>query len=261
MGETADAVSGLLHGIEEIDYLANTHGFRVADDGTVHDNGPPDGSDVQGEDATAERRRMQAELVDRVEQVMRRANDIDDDLCHVLNKILDGGVNAGEVGGLTAAASAGAAAGHLSMIEPPVGGTPADNAGWYASLGAGEKAWLLANRPDLIGNLDGVPAADRDKANRARMPIERANLEAEATRAQASGNAEEFARIQAKLTSLDKIDEMLKRPRPSTPPAGHSWGPRQGRCRHRRRQQRRSCRGVHPRHELQRRRQHDRLRQ
>lgn len=209
MGETADAVSGLAHAISEIDYLAEAHQFRIFDDNTVWDNGGPD--PARGEEGRRDRAQMKAELVDRVEQVLRRAEDIDADLCHVLNKILDGQVNAAGDGGMTAAASAGADAGHLSMIEPPRGGTPADNAGWYASLGAGEKAWILANRPDLIGNLDGVPPADRDKANRARIPGERARFEAERDRAQASGDTVEYDRALARLKSLDNIEDMLKR--------------------------------------------------
>ncbi|WP_172803291.1 alpha/beta hydrolase [Alloactinosynnema sp. L-07] len=207
MGETADAVSGLAHAVSEIDYLAEAHQFRIFDDNTVWDNGGPD--PARGEEGRRDRAQMKAELTDRVEQVVRRAEDIDSDLCHVLNKILDGQVNAAGDGGLTAAASAGADAGHLSMIEPPRGGTPADNAGWYASLGPGEKAWILTNRPDLIGNLDGVPPADRDKANRARIPGERARFEAERDRAQASGDTVEYDRAMARLKSLDNIEKML----------------------------------------------------
>ncbi|MDQ3402211.1 MAG: alpha/beta hydrolase [Actinomycetota bacterium] len=212
MGETGDAVSGLLHAVAEIDYLAQAHTFRVADDGGVHDNGPRNEptDENQRAELARERERMKAELIDRVEQVLRRANDIDDDLSRVLRNILDGQVTGGPGDSLTSAASAGAGAGHLSMIEPPRGGTPADNAGWYASLGAGEKAWILANRPDLIGNLDGVPAADRDKANRARIPIERERLEQERTHAQAAGDLEEFDRIEAKLKSLDGVETMLR---------------------------------------------------
>lgn len=207
LGETADAVTGLAHALAEIDYLATTHHFHIAHDGAVHDNGAP----TPTEEAARERERLKVELTDRVEQLLHRANDIDTDLSHVLTRILGDQVNAGPVDGLTAASSAGAAAGHLSMIEPPPRGTPTDNAGWYASLGPGEKAWLLAHRPDLIGNMDGVPAADRDKANRARIPLERARLEAEQTRAQAAGDTEAAGRFKAQLDSLSRIEDMLER--------------------------------------------------
>ncbi|MGQ0839227.1 hypothetical protein [Actinokineospora sp.] len=63
MGETADAVSGLRNGIAEIDYLAQAHDFRVADDGVVHDNGPRDvpGDERARADLARERERIRVE--------------------------------------------------------------------------------------------------------------------------------------------------------------------------------------------------------
>src|SRR5690554_3392891 len=45
--------------------------------------------------------------------------------------------------------------------------TPADVALWWASLSRAERSRLIADNPSLIGNLDGVPYSDRDRANRA----------------------------------------------------------------------------------------------
>jgi hypothetical protein len=45
--------------------------------------------------------------------------------------------------------------------------TPADVALWWASLSRAERSQLIADNPGLIGNLDGVPYSDRDRANRA----------------------------------------------------------------------------------------------
>ena len=80
---------------------------------------------------------------------------------------------------LDLAASADAeAAGRLTAVRaeatptppgwtPPSGAAPATVAAWWAALTGAERRWLLLNRPELIGPLDGVPAAARDQANRA----------------------------------------------------------------------------------------------
>jgi hypothetical protein len=181
MGEAADAVTGLLHGIAEAEEIARRHGFALAEDGTVRDLGGvcvADPTEQAGLDR--DRERVQAELADRVRQILRRAEDIDHDLSSVVARCLQvGGVGDDRDDSLTEAARAGGDAGHLSMIEPPPGGTAAANAAWFATLGEGEKNWVLANRPNLIGNLDGVPAHYRHLANVARIPAERAQLQAE----------------------------------------------------------------------------------
>lgn len=49
----------------------------------------------------------------------------------------------------------------------PTGLTPAEVAGWWASLSTGAQALLISTNPGRIGSLDGVPVASRDIANRA----------------------------------------------------------------------------------------------
>src|SRR5581483_12016752 len=72
-----------------------------------------------------------------------------------------------------AAASDAATAGSLRPLGPevaPASGTdPGCVAGWWYRLPPAERQALIADRPDLIGNLDGVPADARDAANRARL--------------------------------------------------------------------------------------------
>jgi alpha/beta hydrolase family protein len=60
----------------------------------------------------------------------------------------------------------GAATPGPPACPPPTGTGPAQVRRWWDSLGAGEQAWLLVHRPDVIGRLDGVPVAARDTANR-----------------------------------------------------------------------------------------------
>lgn len=71
-------------------------------------------------------------------------------------------------------ASAGGSAGNILLrIGAGVsaadleGATPTEAAAWWASLSRAERERLIADDPSLIGNLDGVPYSDRDRANRA----------------------------------------------------------------------------------------------
>lgn len=50
--------------------------------------------------------------------------------------------------------------------RPSCAATPAQVRAWWASLSPAERLWLLGNEPGAVAGLDGVPAADRDLANR-----------------------------------------------------------------------------------------------
>ena len=53
---------------------------------------------------------------------------------------------------------------------PKVGTAPDAVAAWWAGLSDEEKASLLSTSPELLGGLDGLPAAARVEANRNRVP-------------------------------------------------------------------------------------------
>ncbi|WP_433800928.1 alpha/beta hydrolase [Actinomycetospora sp. CA-084318] len=59
------------------------------------------------------------------------------------------------------------------------GAAPAAVAHWWAGLTPGERDRLVAERPELVGGLDGVPATARDRANRARLAAARQATEGE----------------------------------------------------------------------------------
>ncbi|GAA4026154.1 alpha/beta hydrolase family protein [Allokutzneria multivorans] len=232
-GEAADAVKAVQRALGDAEHLAGRYGFSIADDGKIVDTAQSRPTD---EPRIRERAAMQVELADRVEQVLRRANDIDADLAAVLERAALDRVDDGCGTSLTDASLAGQATGGLSTIGPPQGGSPADNSGWWSSLSDTERAALLKDHPDWIGNLDGLPAVVRDQANRAQIPGERARLLAEAAKLeplvdsltkrlgastseigelsiarQLAGPAAELAIIKAKLASLDAIDQTLAR--------------------------------------------------
>lgn len=63
---------------------------------------------------------------------------------------------------------AGAKGGALGRAGgPPPGATPAEVNQWWEALLPEQRAAMLRESPDLIRNLDGIPAAVRDEANRA----------------------------------------------------------------------------------------------
>lgn len=88
---------------------------------------------------------------------------------------------------------------------PPAGGTPQQNADWWNSLTPAQQAAIIADQPELIGNLDGVPGWARDGANRSLLPVYRAQLEEQL----ASATGDEAQIIQDKLDGLDKVEEVL----------------------------------------------------
>ncbi|MEC3975605.1 alpha/beta hydrolase [Amycolatopsis sp. H20-H5] len=119
---------------------------------------------------------------------------------------------------------------------PPAGGTPAQNAAWWKSLSDPQKAALLRDHPEWLGNLDGLPGSVRSQANVARVPGERSalrkqrdTLQAQLDQAKTQVNpyaseedllnaaavgrvndlTHQVAGVDAKLQSLDAIDAVM----------------------------------------------------
>jgi hypothetical protein len=70
---------------------------------------------------------------------------------------------------LTGALLAAARPGPVAAGAPLDGPGPTSVAHWWATLDAEERDRLTAERPELVGGLDGIPARDRDRANRRRL--------------------------------------------------------------------------------------------
>jgi hypothetical protein len=146
LGVAADAVAGLHAGLAVAQDLADANGFTIAVDGTVADAGA--GAGV-GDRVRAV---VRAEIVDRVEQVLRAAAALDTELAALLN----------------AAAASGPVSppGGVLGVPTPPSGTVADSAGWWSALSPAARQRIVAEHPGWIGNRDGIPAAARDEANR-----------------------------------------------------------------------------------------------
>lgn len=213
LADASDGIIGLNHGVQEADGLAKANGFEIGADGSVTDVAPPqDVPEEQADDVRRERERIKAELVDRVEQILRKATDIDNDLAGVLGKIAGGEIDTSTATDLASAAATGDAAGQLSVLEPPPGkGTPGDNAGWWDSLSKAEQQAIIKNHPEWIGNRDGVPFTDRDAANRGRLETEKAKLEDEARRLREDLDDNLFGGLFTNADArLDQVKEHLK---------------------------------------------------
>lgn len=232
-GDVSDAITGILHGVAEAQSLAAAHEFRIGDDGSISGGPPPvcTADDPDGSLAAADNQRVAAELHDRVQEVLRSAEDVDNDFCAVLDRILSNHVidPSSDRTDLAAAGNSGAALGALSIPPPPAAGaTPADNAAWWATLSPNQQAVLLHDHPELLGNRDGLPGDTRSQANMARIPKERSAMQqqldgAKQALARLSGLPyqpmgalqniqDEIDKLEAKLGSLDTVEATMHRP-------------------------------------------------
>jgi hypothetical protein len=197
--EVQIAVERITAMVTDTENLASLNLWAIADTGAVWSLDP----DAQGvaPDLAAKRDKIKLELLDRVEQLLRRAADVDADLAAILTRATNGQITEQGVGTLAQAADVGAGQSGLSITEPPPGGTPGDNKAWWDSLSDTAKGTLLRDRPDWVGNLDGIPVVDRDAANRSVLAHEINRLQ--------SDTSEEG---KGKLHGLLDIDKRLNQP-------------------------------------------------
>ncbi len=115
---------------------------------------------------------------------------------------------------VTTAAVTGSNSVPLSQI-PPRGTDPQAVNDWWEGLTDDQRAWLLENHPELVGNLDGLPAVDRDAANRSVLATEQERLESRRAELQGLGDDrsddqdDELDTIDDQLTGIAAINERL----------------------------------------------------
>ena len=133
----------------------------------------------------------------------------------------------GDDGGCTSAWTALSALTALSAgpAYPPNHGSPTDNASWWTALGPAQQEWVIEEHPGWIGNRDGVPFTARDRANRALLILNRADLVAEGRRLEAdladnwlgdvfTTDDEALEQVKDKVASLDAIEHILAKEGP-----------------------------------------------
>lgn len=120
---------------------------------------------------------------------------------------------ASRLAGLAAAADTGWVA-QPSAYRPAAGAEPAAVRRWWAALGPAQQRWLVQHEPDVVGRLDGVPAAARDQANRLLLEEHRSALldrraQLLARRPLTPDVARDLARIDRSLDGIDAIRHRL----------------------------------------------------
>lgn len=208
--DAADGVRGVELAVDAVSEYARLHSLTVSDTGWVTDAGPAidTGNAHDDEIARGERQGWVTECVDRIDQALRKAEDVDADLSAVLEKIELDRIRV-TTGGLATASRIGAVEGNLSMLEPPLGGTVSENAAWWATLSPDERQEVIDRTPRWIGNLDGVDFTSRDLANRNLLDDRRDRVE-ELLADPRTSDAERKSLLEEQA-SIRAIDEMLAR--------------------------------------------------
>ncbi|MEY7973395.1 alpha/beta hydrolase [Saccharomonospora xinjiangensis] len=153
-------------------------GLRIAPDGTAE---PLPGRDAQPRDVQ--------ELSSLAKGALAEAKSIDAELAALL----------GEAGGQASTTGLGGAS-----LTVPSGKTPDEIAAWWNGLSPAQRDELVKRQPEVIGRLDGVPAADRHRANLAVLDEKIDNT----TGAERQRLKEIRARIEASRSGSDVADDM-----------------------------------------------------
>ncbi|WP_134667503.1 MULTISPECIES: alpha/beta hydrolase [unclassified Amycolatopsis] len=225
VGQAADAILGVQAAIRDADELARKYGFAITADGAivcVYAGQPP--PDLHPQD----RARAQQQLTDDVAQILRTADDIDTDLASVLDRAAAGQFGTGNETTVAAAAADGLKDPGLTLPEPPANATPAQNAAWWATLSKAGRDIMIRDRPGTIGAMDGLPGGARDRANRAVLAQQQADLQRQRADLQRRMDGLKMSdpqqqnehhdlqvqldRINDRLSELSKVDQALQLP-------------------------------------------------
>ncbi|MER6105361.1 alpha/beta hydrolase [Streptomyces sp. NPDC001832] len=115
------------------------------------------------------------DVADRLAHAMREAHEIDERYSSALNKLkaapgLTVDTKTWADVALDADAVSQAAHNYLEK-HLPLDKTPAERKEWWDHLGKEQRAEYISAFPELIGNLDGIPALARDEANRENLQM------------------------------------------------------------------------------------------
>lgn len=109
-----------------------------------------------------DRLRVRREIQARVDELIREASDLDQQTAARL---------------ATCEVDSAVSALHASTVPAASGiGRAASNSAFWESATQADRTTLLVREPEKIGNLDGIPAAVRDAANRRMLTLERTRL-------------------------------------------------------------------------------------
>ncbi|MFD8952291.1 alpha/beta hydrolase [Streptomyces xanthophaeus] len=152
-----------------------------------------------------------AEIANRIAGALAAAVDVDARFTRILNRLK--APDGLEVTDATWADAAGDAAAVRAEATDylrdtiPEKSSPADRASWWKGLSDDQRAELLAVYPDVIGNLDGIPATVRHDANQDNLQMLIGKL---------SGQDDE--KSQTQLAGMRSLHDQMWNPKPLEPP-------------------------------------------
>lgn len=130
-------------------------GATVSDDGTVT---APGSSKLMTP-------RLAAAYTATLKSLLQQFDSVDKAVANALKTSSSGDPKASNLGDLSASPFKR----DLDTLKPPDGATDTEVNQWWDSLSAEEQNRIIVERPDWVGNLDGVPGTARDLANRNRL--------------------------------------------------------------------------------------------
>lgn len=216
--EDAKALSYTVNADGSVVYPAGGENKLTGDEipgGTLEGNTgrytPGLGPDTSGLLSSNPHRAKAQDIADRIAHAVQEATEIDDRYSKALGKLkaapgLDVSTKtwanvASDVSVVSSVAS------EYLRDNIPLDKSPADRNKWWESLSNEERDEYKRAFPEIVGNLDGIPATVRNEVNRDNLEMLIAKLE---------GRGDEKSQIM--LDGLKSIDQQLRHPDPTSPP-------------------------------------------
>ncbi|MFG2825376.1 alpha/beta hydrolase [Kitasatospora sp. NPDC048365] len=156
---------------------ARAAGITVKADGGMTWENDPNG-DTRAD--TAKQNRAQ-ELSARLHAALAEADHADQEISRRLRRFADNATSGMGLDAATAKADHDAAVNRTNVPDPK-STSPEQVKAWWNGLTPEEQHELIHNKPEQIGNLDGIPATARDEANRLTLTQRRGELQGELDR-------------------------------------------------------------------------------
>ncbi|MFJ7247395.1 alpha/beta hydrolase [Kitasatospora sp. NPDC098652] len=142
---------------------AKTHKLTVADDGGITWDKDPNSPNFAGNDADSQAQQIHARITAALDEADHADQTINARLAHLATNASNG------TGLDSATAKTDTDAANALQQAPAAGTDPNSVKAWWNSLTDDQQHRMILNHPDQIGNLDGIPAAARNDANRTNL--------------------------------------------------------------------------------------------
>ncbi|GAA1212671.1 alpha/beta hydrolase [Prauserella alba] len=215
----SDAVSEAQKTVSSVAETVDSNGhLRLQQDGTVRaiPGGP---GDMRSDDEKQAASDLADELTGKLSRALKAAREADRTAVSALDKATP------ESAGLELEAT-----GEGNIVTPadiPRDASAAEVKQWWDELSPTEQESAIYTHGDVIGGLDGIPAEDRDRANRIRFTEEYTQLNERRDElenlgpSEYSAEASELEEIDRTLRGLDAIHERLEREPTETRPEAY----------------------------------------